>query len=170
MFIGFVSLASELKFLVVTATSATVPTASTTTPTYRVYGASGLMTNGTGSLTSKDTGNITGATNATPIVVTSANHRLQTGMRVTVASVGGNTAANGTWVITVVDANSFSLDTSVGNGAYTSGGTWTVTGLYEVAVTPTLGNGYAAGSFYDVVVNATIGGSAWTKTFRFGVI
>ncbi len=169
MFVGYVSLSSALKFLVLTEAS-NVPTASATTPTYRVYGASGLMTNGTGSLTSKDTGNITNATNASPIVITSANHKLTTGMRVTVASVGGNTAANGTHIITVVDANSFSLDGSSGNGAYTSGGTWTVTGLYEVSFTPTSGNGFAVGSFYDVVINATISGSAYGKTFRFGVI
>jgi hypothetical protein len=68
---------------------------------------------------------ITAASNATPIVVTSTAHGLTTGDPVTVASVGGNTAANGDWVVTRVDANSFSLDGSVGNGAYTSGGTAT---------------------------------------------
>jgi hypothetical protein len=68
---------------------------------------------------------ITAASNATPIVVTSAAHGLSTGDPVTVASVGGNTAANGDFVVTRIDANSFSLDGSVGNGAYTSGGTAT---------------------------------------------
>jgi hypothetical protein len=67
---------------------------------------------------------VTGATNATPIVIaTGANHGFITGAIITVASVGGNTAANGTWTITVVDPTHFSLNTSVGNGAYTSGGT-----------------------------------------------
>lgn len=66
---------------------------------------------------------VTNATNATPIVITtSKNHGLATGDQVCVVGVGGNTAANGTWVITNVDADEFSLDTSVGSGAYTSGG------------------------------------------------
>jgi hypothetical protein len=42
---------------------------------------------------------------------------------VTIASVGGNTAANGDWVITKTSATKFTLDGSEGNGAYTSGGT-----------------------------------------------
>lgn len=65
---------------------------------------------------------VTGATNASPIVITSTAHGLVTGDRVTIASVGGNTAANGNWTITKNDANTFSLDGSTGNGAYTSGG------------------------------------------------
>ena len=69
---------------------------------------------------------ITNATNVSPIVVTSTGNRLDTGDRVTIAGVLGNTAANGTFVITRVDANSFSLDGSTGNGAYTSGGTWEI--------------------------------------------
>jgi hypothetical protein len=41
---------------------------------------------------------------------------------VTIASVGGNTAANGDWVITKISDTTFSLDGSTGSGAYTSGG------------------------------------------------
>lgn len=67
---------------------------------------------------------VTGATNASPIVITtSASHLFATGDRVVVASVGGNTAANGEFYITKVSATTFSLDGSTGNGAYTSGGT-----------------------------------------------
>jgi len=66
---------------------------------------------------------ITGATNATPIVITATSHGYSTGDVVAIHSVGGNVAANKAgWTITTVDANSFSLDTSVGNGGYTSGG------------------------------------------------
>ncbi len=68
---------------------------------------------------------ITGATNATPIVITIASHNLTDGDQVTIAGVLGNTAANGTWVIASVTTNTFGLVTSVGNGAYTSGGTCT---------------------------------------------
>jgi hypothetical protein len=66
---------------------------------------------------------ITGATNASPIVITDAAHGYVTGQQVQVAGVGGNTAANGTWTITVIDGSHFSLNGSTGNGAYTSGGT-----------------------------------------------
>lgn len=67
---------------------------------------------------------ITGATQATPIVVTSAGHGLATNQGVVISGVGGNTAANGTWIVTFIDANTFSLNASVGNAAYTSGGVW----------------------------------------------
>lgn len=69
---------------------------------------------------------ITAASNASPIKITVANHGLNTGETVVIAGVGGNTAANGTWVITVVDASNFNLNGSTGSGAYTSGGTATV--------------------------------------------
>ena len=66
------------------------------------------------------------ATNATPInIETSEEHGFTTGDSIVVADVAGNTAANGTWAITVVDALNFTLDTSVGTAAYTSGGTAT---------------------------------------------
>lgn len=80
---------------------------------------------GTFTQTTPMTGAVTNATNATPIVVTAAR-TMRTGETVTIASVGGNTAANGTWVATNVSATTFSLNGSVGNGAYTSGGTYSV--------------------------------------------
>lgn len=67
-------------------------------------------------------GDITDATNATPIVVTEEAHGRATDDIVTIHDVLGNTAANDTWEITKVDADSYSLDGSVGDGAYTSGG------------------------------------------------
>ena len=74
--------------------------------------------------TSGLTGVVADASNATPIVITDVAHGLSTGDRVTVADVTGNTAANGTWTVTVLTADTFELDGSVGNGAYVSGGTW----------------------------------------------
>lgn len=70
-----------------------------------------------------ETKTITGATNATPIVITITSHGYQTGDQAIISGVLGNTAANGNWTITVLTANTFSLNGSVGNGAYTSGGT-----------------------------------------------
>jgi hypothetical protein len=71
------------------------------------------------------TGTITNATNTSPIVVTSAAHGLTSGARVVITGVGGNTNANATWTVNVVDANTFNLIGSSGNSAYTSGGAWT---------------------------------------------
>lgn len=68
-------------------------------------------------------GNITGATNVNPIVITSNNHGLANNQSVTITGVGGNTAANGTFLVTVVNGNTFSIPVA-GNGTYTSGGTW----------------------------------------------
>jgi hypothetical protein len=63
---------------------------------------------------------LTDLSNASPIVATtSAPHNLSTGNSVAVSGATGNTAANGTWTITVLSPTTFSLDTSVGNGAYT---------------------------------------------------
>jgi hypothetical protein len=67
---------------------------------------------------------ITNATNAIPIVITSASHGLTTGNKIAVVNVGGNGAAKGTFSVTVIDANTFSLDGSAGSGAYTRGGEW----------------------------------------------
>lgn len=65
---------------------------------------------------------LTGASNATPIVITYTSHQMLTLDIVCVSGVLGNTAANGHWVITKINNNTFSLNGSVGNGAYTSGG------------------------------------------------
>lgn len=71
---------------------------------------------------------ITGATNATPIVVTSTAHGYNNGDEVVIAGVGGNTAANGTCIVASATASTFALTDQSGanvsgNGAYTSGGT-----------------------------------------------
>jgi hypothetical protein len=75
---------------------------------------------------------VTGATNATPIVVTTGTHGLSDGDVVTISSVVGNTAANGTFYVKVTGFSTTTfalysdntLTTGVaGNGAYTSGGT-----------------------------------------------
>lgn len=67
--------------------------------------------------------NIIDATNATPIVITTDDpHTFTTGDVVDISVVTGNTAANGTWFITVTSGTQFSLNTSVGSGSYTGGG------------------------------------------------
>jgi|GEM_PF-585998 len=68
---------------------------------------------------------ISHATNASPIVVTTARAP-DTGTRVAVAGVKGNTAANGTWTVKKLTDTTFSLDNSNGavNDSYTTGGIW----------------------------------------------
>lgn len=66
---------------------------------------------------------ITGATDATPVVITTAAaHGLASGDRVVVTRVGGNGGANGAWQVTVLSSTTFSLNDSVGSGTYTGGG------------------------------------------------
>jgi hypothetical protein len=74
------------------------------------------------------------ASNASPIAITTtAPHRLATGTQVTISLVQGNTAANGTFAITVTGASSFSLDGSTGNGTWTGGGEVTLPGAIALA-------------------------------------
>lgn len=67
---------------------------------------------------------IASSTNAGPIeITTSAAHGYVTGDRITINGHTTNTAANGTWVITKVDATKFTLDGSTGNGVGGATGT-----------------------------------------------
>lgn len=67
--------------------------------------------------------NVTDATNATPIVITtSATHGYTSGDGVRISGVTGNPAANGDWEIVVLTTTTFELKDSAGDGAYISGG------------------------------------------------
>jgi hypothetical protein len=67
---------------------------------------------------------VTAASNTSPIVITtSAAHGLSDGDYVTVASVGGNTAANVSAKVVALTTTTFQLVGTIGNAAYTSGGT-----------------------------------------------
>lgn len=66
---------------------------------------------------------ITGATNSTPIAITTLSaHGLSNGNFATLTGVTGNTAANGTWNITVTGPTTFTLNGSTGNAVYAGGG------------------------------------------------
>ena len=66
---------------------------------------------------------VTGASNTTPVVITTNISNLRaTGDTVRIGGVAGNTAANGTFTITVTGPSTFSLDGSSGNGTYSGGG------------------------------------------------
>jgi len=63
------------------------------------------------------------ASNTSPIVLSYLDdHLYKTGDQVIVSGVTGNTAANGTWSVTVISPYHLSLDGSTGNGIYTDGG------------------------------------------------
>lgn len=84
---------------------------------------------------------ITGATTATPIVITANAHGLSNGDEVYIDGVFGNTPANGTWTVANVTANTYELTGSVGAGAYTAATGWfnarTAAGKLTLATTGT---------------------------------
>jgi hypothetical protein len=65
---------------------------------------------------------VTGATNATPIVLTAVGHGINSGAVIRVFDVGGNTAANNEWEVGAVMTDTLELIGSRGSGDYTSGG------------------------------------------------
>lgn len=104
---------------------------------------------------------VTGATNATPIVLTTAAHGIPVGDVdvMTVAGVGGTTAANGTWIVHALSATTVRLRGSVGNGAYTSGGTATRTDTFTVVAELTnLEDMGLSTTVIDVTAHDAVGG------------
>jgi hypothetical protein len=152
--LGDVDLGDTLIAAVVITDSSGTPKDPAVPPVFRVYGEGpGPMPNGLGSLSKLDTGVVSAASNATPIVVTTTlAHGMQTGDKVTIAGVLGNTAANGDFSVTRISPTTFSLDSSSGNGPYTSGGTTHLTGLYAISLPASSGNGYDSGRSYRVLV------------------
>ena len=67
---------------------------------------------------------IIGATNASPIVITSNAHGLSNGDQVEISGVVGNAAANGSFIVSSVTSNTFALVDTTGDGDYVSGGSW----------------------------------------------
>jgi hypothetical protein len=174
-YLGLVGLGTALRSSHVTRnTTTSAPVDADSAPAYRVYGPGGLMAGGTGNLSSKDPssagGTITAATNASPIVITSAGHNLSTGTVVTISGVVGNTAANGTFQVTVVDANTFSLNGTTGNSAYVSGGLWHVAGLYDINFTPTGANGFVQGGNYTMLVTWAVSSVLQEDVHTFTVV
>ena len=83
---------------------------------------------------------VAGASGAgTPVTITTRQPSgLQSGAEVTIAGVQGNTAANGTWAITVVTPTTFMLDGSVGDGAWVQGTGTISTDPYDPATIQTI--------------------------------
>lgn len=169
MFAGFVQLGDAISFSF-QVRSSDVPADADALPTFRTYGVNGILSGGSGTTGYRHSGTVTGATAASPVVVTSASHGLSTGMRVVTASIGGITGATGTFIVTVVDANSFSLNGSTGSGSYTSGGTWHVAGLYKVDLTCSQVNGFDSGETFTVHASWAVSSSARADVFTIAVV
>jgi hypothetical protein len=113
---------------------------------------------------------ITGATNASPIVVTATGNTFLTGDVINIGGVTGNTAANNQWIVTVISAGStFSLNGSTGNGAYVTGGAASKTGVFW-------GKNLDSTNTINILVNSggTViceiqPGEAWMFRFGYGV-
>lgn len=122
---------------------------------------------------------VSAATNLTPIqITTTVPHQLTTGDLVNVAGVAGNTAANGDWPISVVDASNFLLVGSAGNGAYTTGGTVQSLGMGTTYPIPSDGDARNAasvnGAFESLgdrtaVLGASVGAYRLLKYWNVGV-
>jgi Tc toxin complex TcA C-terminal TcB-binding domain/Neuraminidase-like domain/Ubiquitin-activating enzyme E1 FCCH domain/Salmonella virulence plasmid 28.1kDa A protein len=128
---------------------------------------------------------ITEASNATPIAITTASpHYLTTGMQVSISGVTGNTAANGTFMITVTGASAFTLNSATGNAPWAGGGTVTqpylafalngsVNDVFAIATqigatAPVLTPSAVAGSLADMAMLAAIA-SALDVATRYGI-
>lgn len=94
---------------------------------------------------------VTGASNATPIVITATSHGFANGDIVVIGAVGGNLSGNGLFRIANQATNTFELTDPItgtnvtGSGSYTSGG-------YAVCLGPS-----AAGSHWDDFSAAVVG-------------
>lgn len=102
--------------------------------------AAGMSGSGSWNGSTLTVSSVTGAGVSPIVVTTSTPHGFITGQTVNIAGVGGNTNANGMFLVTSTGANTFSLSglagvssgglyygtvpgTTTGNGTYTSGGT-----------------------------------------------
>lgn len=169
MYQGFIDEADggTLIFQIRTATGA--PVEPDSAPKFKIVGPSGLISGASsnGSASSLESGSVTGASNASPIVITAPGHSVVVGQSVKIAGVGGNTNANGTFIVSAKDASTFTLTGSAGNAAYTSGGTWRTTGLYKVTISST--QGLTPGQTYTCILTWLESGVQRTMQCTFTV-
>ena len=142
-------------------------------PTYRIYGPSGIMTGGTGTMAFLQSGSISSIENTTPIRVnTTAAHGLQTGQQLSISGVSGAVAGtvNGfSFAVTVIDSDTVELQSTTAAGTGT-GGSWHLTGQYTMTHAALAANGYDINETYTVVYAATIGGDSGAGQDTFAVV
>jgi hypothetical protein len=96
-----------------------------------------------------------------PTQITSPDHDLQTGSIITIANVGGMVQLNGnTYTVTVVDANTFTLNgiDNTAFGAYTGGGTWTSNNTFSFTLFGNNVNPFPQPNFGILSTQLVIGG------------
>lgn len=162
MSLGIVALNGQLPIAVLCDDAANGLIYPDNVPTYQVFSpAWTVLLSGQMALTY---GTVTGATAASPIVITSPNHKLESGAFVKTDVIGGVTGANGEFQITKIDADTFSLNGSTGTGSYTSGGIWAPLGFFKQTLNVTEAAGFVAGNIYHTIIN-------WSKgTVKRGVL
>lgn len=74
MFLGYFNLGDTLKGLVQARDASNVPTVADALPTFRIYSASGIMSNGTGTTTAFDSGTVTGVYQLSKVLNQSDNY------------------------------------------------------------------------------------------------
>lgn len=104
---------------------------------------------------------ISGATNTTPIVITSTPHGIVDVSYATVSGVTGNLGANGSWIVEAVSPTQLRLKNSVGTGAYVSGGIATITSTFAYVVELT--DVQNAGSRTDLIDCSAHDGSGYSS-------
>lgn len=77
---------------------------------------------------------ISGATNTSPIILTTTAHGIVDVSYATVSGVTGNLGANGSWIVEAVSPTQLRLKNSVGSGAYVSGGVATIVSTFAYVV------------------------------------
>lgn len=167
MFAGYVNLGDTLSLRFRVKNTSNTPVNADALPTYRVYDQDGIVVNGT--VAEAEGANITNVTGSSPLRVWSSAHGMSTGGYLTVEDVGGETGANGTFSITRIDADSFTLDGSSTVASYTSGGNWNTTGAYTASIACTGGNGFEQGGVYTIQFDYDISSTQTAQEFRFVV-
>ena len=124
---------------------------------------------------------VTAASNTPDIAITSAAHGLKTGDRIRITGVQGNTAANGTFTVTVTSANVFLLKGVTGNGVYTVSGTWVPLtdsapngdvvskGILGNSITGNLGKGIFSNSVVGTTVRADVAMNTVSENEKIGI-
>lgn len=172
MFAGYVQLEGTFYGTLLTTENGALTDADAF-PTYRIYGPSGIVTGGTGTMAYRQTGVISGIENTTPIRVNMGSaHGLQTGQRLSISGVSGAVAGtvNGqSFPITVVDADTFELQSTTAAGTGT-GGSWHLTGQYTMSHAILAANGYDVNETYTVIYAGEIGGEDGAGEDTFAVV
>lgn len=166
-FVGFVELEQTIVLGVTTRNGSIVPVNSDTAPpTYMVYADAVPLVNGNTSF--HHTGSISSAANNGSGLyrITSTGHGLQTGQRVTIT--GTSVAADGTFLVTRIDADNFDLQSST-YGSSAATGTWNTTGRYKASIAATTANGYQRGKMYRVELDFKISSTSYGDELCFMV-